>query len=104
MAKGLFVVVAVLVGSGVWALAQSKPTIQGVWRVAEVNTTGPNATTNKNPQPSVPPPSRVEKNGISPVIGSGFCPSIPVLVRITSGQIVLVLNWLEELKRLVPVN
>jgi hypothetical protein len=26
--------------------------IQGVWRVTEVTTTGPNASTNKNPQPS----------------------------------------------------
>jgi hypothetical protein len=32
---------------------QSKSTLQGVWRVAEVTTTGPNASTNKSPQPGV---------------------------------------------------
>jgi hypothetical protein len=33
--------------------AASEPTIQGVWRVAEVTTTGPTASTNKSPQPSL---------------------------------------------------
>jgi hypothetical protein len=33
--------------------AASKPTIQGVWRITEVTTTGPNASTNKSPQPSL---------------------------------------------------
>ena len=32
--------------------AASQSTIQGVWRVTEVTTTGPNASTNKSPQPS----------------------------------------------------
>lgn len=54
MTRKLFVVVAVLVpfiaASGLSVIGQAKPSIQGVWRVAEVTTTGPNATTNKNPQ------------------------------------------------------
>jgi hypothetical protein len=33
--------------------AASEPTIQGVWRVAEVTTTGPNASNNSSPQPSL---------------------------------------------------
>lgn len=33
--------------------AASQPTIQGVWRITEVATTGPNASTNKSPQPSL---------------------------------------------------
>jgi hypothetical protein len=33
--------------------AASQPTIQGVWRITEVTTTGPNASTNKSPQPSL---------------------------------------------------
>ena len=33
--------------------AASQPTLQGVWRVTEVTTTGPNASTNKSPQPSL---------------------------------------------------
>jgi hypothetical protein len=33
--------------------AASQETIQGVWRVTEVTTTGPNASTNKSPQPSL---------------------------------------------------
>ena len=33
--------------------AASEPTLQGVWRVTEVTTTGPNASTNKSPQPSL---------------------------------------------------
>jgi hypothetical protein len=32
--------------------AASQPTIQGVWRVTEVTTTGPNASKNSSPQPS----------------------------------------------------
>jgi hypothetical protein len=37
-----FIVVAVLTLSGVVGLAQSKPSIQGVWRRAEVTVTNPN--------------------------------------------------------------
>lgn len=48
--------VLVLVGSLV-ASAQSGPTsqstLQGVWRVTEVTTTGPNASTNAQPQPGL---------------------------------------------------
>jgi hypothetical protein len=53
MAQRVFVVVAVLALSGIALTGQSKPSIQGVWRIAERTTTGPNGTTNKNPQPSL---------------------------------------------------
>ena len=33
--------------------AASEPTIQGVWRITEVTTTGPNASKNTSPQPSL---------------------------------------------------
>jgi hypothetical protein len=33
--------------------AASQETIQGVWRITEVTTTGPKASTNKSPQPSL---------------------------------------------------
>ena len=33
--------------------AASQPTIQGVWRITEVTTTGPNAAKNSSPQPSL---------------------------------------------------
>ena len=33
--------------------AASEPTIQGVWRITEVTRTGPNASTNSSPQPSL---------------------------------------------------
>ena len=42
MAKRLFVVVAILGLSGVALTAQSNPSIQGVWRAAEVTITNPN--------------------------------------------------------------
>jgi hypothetical protein len=35
------------------ALAQSRPSLQGVWRLVEVRITGPNASTNNKPQPSL---------------------------------------------------
>jgi hypothetical protein len=43
-----------LVGAPLFAQsgAASQSTIQGVWRVTEVTTTGPNASTNSSPQPS----------------------------------------------------
>jgi hypothetical protein len=43
-----------LIGAPLFAQsgAASQSTIQGVWRVTEVTTTGPNASTNKSPQPS----------------------------------------------------
>ncbi len=51
-----FVVVAVIVSSTI-SMAQSKPggqsNIRGVWQVAEVTTTGPNASTNSKPQPGL---------------------------------------------------
>ena len=42
-----------LIGAPLFAQsgAASQSTIQGVWRVTEVTTTGPNASTNKSPQP-----------------------------------------------------
>jgi hypothetical protein len=44
-----------LVGAPLFAQsgADSQSTIQGVWRVTEVTTTGPNASTNSSPQPSL---------------------------------------------------
>ena len=51
MAKTLFVVVGLLVMASMVVVGQSKPSIQGVWRVAERTTTGPEGATNKNPQP-----------------------------------------------------
>ena len=33
--------------------AASQPTLQGVWRVTEITTTGPNASKNSSPQPSL---------------------------------------------------
>jgi len=53
MARRIIVVVAVLALSGIAVLGQSKPSIQGVWRVVERTTTGPNGATNKNPQPGL---------------------------------------------------
>ena len=54
MANRLVVaVVAFLAVISALLLGQSKPSIQGVWRVAEVTTTGPNASTNKSPQPGL---------------------------------------------------
>jgi len=43
-----------LVGAPLFAQsgAASQSTLQGVWRVTEVTTTGPNASTNSSPQPS----------------------------------------------------
>ena len=51
MAKRLFVVMGFLVMASMVVVGQSKPSIQGVWRVAERTTTGPEGATNKNPQP-----------------------------------------------------
>jgi hypothetical protein len=51
--RNIFVVVAVLALTGLSLIGQSKPSIQGVWRVVERTTTGPNGATNKNPQPSL---------------------------------------------------
>lgn len=60
MAKRLLAVVAVLAFTGVFVLAQSKPSIQGVWRVVEVTITNPNPApgalpkgTHTNLQPSL---------------------------------------------------
>ena len=52
MANRLFVVVGIL-ALGLSALGQSKPSIQGVWRVTERTTTGPTGATNKSPQPGL---------------------------------------------------
>ena len=48
-------VIAVLVVMGAPALAraQATPSLQGVWRVAEIVVTGANAATNKSPQPGL---------------------------------------------------
>lgn len=53
MARRLFVVMAVLATSAVSLVGQSKPSVQGVWRVVENVTTGPTAYANKNPQPGL---------------------------------------------------
>ena len=61
MNKKLTLVVVATAVAGLMALvgapllsqsrAASEPTIQGVWRVTEVTTTGKDASTNKSPQP-----------------------------------------------------
>ena len=61
--KKLTLAVAATAAAGLMALvgapllsqsrAASQPTIQGVWRITEITTTGPNASTNKSPQPSL---------------------------------------------------
>lgn len=60
MAKKILVVVAVLGLTSVFLFAQSKPSIQGVWRVVEVTITNPNPApgllpkgTHTNLQPSL---------------------------------------------------
>jgi Lipocalin-like domain len=63
MNKNLTLAVAVIAMAGLMALvssplfsqsrAASQPTIQGVWRVTEITTTGPNASKNSNPQPGL---------------------------------------------------
>ena len=50
MAKKLFVVVAVLACTAVSVLAQSKPSIQGVWRAVEVTITNPAPNPGTNPK------------------------------------------------------
>ena len=62
MNKKIMLAVAATAVAGLMALisaplfaqsgAASQSTLQGVWRVTEVTTTGPNASTNKSPQPS----------------------------------------------------
>ena len=60
MANRLFLVVGILVLTGLPAQGQSKPSIQGVWRVVETTITGPNPApgtlptgTHTNVQPGV---------------------------------------------------
>ena len=53
MTKRLLVVVVGILALGLSVLGQSKPSIQGVWRVAERTTTGPTGATNKSPQPGL---------------------------------------------------
>ena len=55
MTRRFFVVIVVLLLSATTVFNQSKPsaTVQGVWRVAEVVTTGPGASTNSKPQPGL---------------------------------------------------
>ena len=53
MSRRLLISVVVIACASGSILAQSKPSIQGVWRVVEVTTSGPNASTNKSPQPGV---------------------------------------------------
>ena len=63
MNKKLTLAVAATAVAGLMALvgapllsqskAASQSAIQGVWRVTEVTTTGPNASTNSNPQPGL---------------------------------------------------
>jgi hypothetical protein len=54
--KRLMILVVLVACVGALAMAQSRPTapsIEGVWKVAEVVTTGANAATNSKPEPSV---------------------------------------------------
>ena len=51
MTRQPFVVVGLLTFATMGVVGQSKPSIQGVWRVAERTTTGPEGATNRNPQP-----------------------------------------------------
>jgi len=61
--KKLMLAVAATAVAGLMALvgapllsqsrAASQETLQGVWRITEVTTTGPNASTNSSPQPSL---------------------------------------------------
>lgn len=51
MRQGFITIATILALLGVSLAAQSKPSIQGVWRVAESVTTGPTAFVNKSPQP-----------------------------------------------------
>ena len=54
MTKRILVGVVVLAAiAAAIVSAQSKPSIQGVWRVKEATSTGPDAYTNKNPQPGL---------------------------------------------------
>jgi hypothetical protein len=45
------VFLCVVVLSAISGFSQSKTPLQGVWKVSEATTTGPNASTNKSPQP-----------------------------------------------------
>jgi hypothetical protein len=50
----MVVVLLCVVGFGAMsAYSQSKTPLQGVWKAIEVITTGPNASTNKSPQPGL---------------------------------------------------
>jgi hypothetical protein len=55
--KRAFALPSIVVLAGAIGLAQSRPvsqsTLQGVWRVTAVTTTGPNASTNNQPQPGL---------------------------------------------------
>jgi hypothetical protein len=51
--RPVFVVAAVLILASVSLVGQSTPSIRGVWKVAEVTFTGPNAEKITNPQPGV---------------------------------------------------
>ncbi len=53
MTRKIFVVVAVLAVIGVSLIAQSKPSIQGVWRVQERVITGENPSSTTAPQPGI---------------------------------------------------
>lgn len=48
------VIVALVTGAlASLSWAQSRPALQGAWQVVEVTTTGPNSSTNSNPQPGL---------------------------------------------------
>ena len=53
MTRKIFVVVAVLAVLGISLIAQSKPSIQGVWRVQERTITGENPSSSTTPQPGI---------------------------------------------------
>jgi hypothetical protein len=56
MRRMLFgLLITALAGAAMFAQSRAgnQPAFQGVWRIAEVTTTGPNASTNARPQPSL---------------------------------------------------
>ena len=73
------------------ARAASQPTLQGVWRVTEVTTTGKDAATNKSPQPSLYIYT-AKHYSITRVNGTKPRPDLPEdLTKATAAQ--LLANW-----------
>ena len=51
--RHLGAVILLVIGVAAAAIAQSRPSIEGAWRVTEVTQLGPSATTNTKPQPGL---------------------------------------------------